>query len=234
MGCQIVIGTAEVLVAEEAVVGRQGRRMSRSQYQVAVAVDEGTFPLGVCSPKNEYQMLFFFSQYPYGCVGEGFPAMILVRTGLVGTYCQCSVQQEDALLCPAGQVAAGRHVGTDVTFDFLEDVDQRGWKSYTVVYRKTEAVRLSRSVVWVLADDDDLHPVERTEVEGIEYQLSRRIYRALGILFPHEVGQCLEVFFFKFRLQALFPAFFYLNIHGFLFARYGLNFRIQNNADFCT
>lgn len=234
MGGEVFVGAAEVLVTEESVVGRQGRRMGRSQYQMAVAVDEGAFPLGVCSPEDEYQVFFLLGQHSDGSVGKGLPAVILVRSGLMGAYGQRSVQQEDALLCPAGQVAAGGHVGADVTFDFLENVDQRGRKGYAVVHRKAEAVGLSRAMVRVLPDDDHLYAVEGAEVEGIEYQPARRVDGAFGIFIPHEVGQCLEVFFVEFGLQAFLPALFYLNIHGFRCAHYGLDFSLQNNADFCT
>ena len=47
---QIGIGTAEVVVAEESVVGRQGRGVGRCEHQVTAAVDESTFALCVGSP----------------------------------------------------------------------------------------------------------------------------------------------------------------------------------------
>lgn len=48
---QVLVGLAEVVVAEEATVGRQGRRVDGSQHQVALGVYETAFALGVGSPE---------------------------------------------------------------------------------------------------------------------------------------------------------------------------------------
>ena len=54
MSNQVFIGTAEVLVTEEAMVGGEGRRMGGSQDEVLVPVDESALLLCVGSPKDEH------------------------------------------------------------------------------------------------------------------------------------------------------------------------------------
>ena len=46
----------EMLIPKEAIVGREGRRMCRTEYQMLVTVNEGTFLLCITSPKDEYQI----------------------------------------------------------------------------------------------------------------------------------------------------------------------------------
>lgn len=115
---QIIVGFAEMLVTEEAVIGREGRGMCGSQYQMLVAVDKSTFALRVCSPKDEYKVLFPFGKGADGGIGKCFPATVLVRACLVGTYGKRSVEQQHTLLCPAGKVAGSGSIGTDIILYF--------------------------------------------------------------------------------------------------------------------
>ena len=73
-----------------------------------------------------------------------------------------------------------------------------------------------------LTDDDHFHPVERAEVEGVEYQPARWIDRSFPVFLPYEVCQRAEILFVKFGLKPETPAFFYLYVHGFsLFIVFG-------------
>ena len=85
MSNQVFIGTAEVLVAKEAIVCRKRGWMSRSEHQMLVSVDERTLFLGISSPQNEYQVLALFCQGTDSSIGKLFPAFALVRAGLVRT-----------------------------------------------------------------------------------------------------------------------------------------------------
>ena len=51
---QVVVGEAEMVVAEEAAVGRQRRRVRAREHQMAVAVDESALALRVGTPQNEH------------------------------------------------------------------------------------------------------------------------------------------------------------------------------------
>lgn len=48
---QVLVGLAEVVVAEKAAIGRQGRRVYGGQHQVALGVDKAAFSLGVGTPE---------------------------------------------------------------------------------------------------------------------------------------------------------------------------------------
>ena len=50
---QIGIGQAEMMVAEEAVVGGQGRGMDGREHQMAAAVDERPLLLRIRTPQDE-------------------------------------------------------------------------------------------------------------------------------------------------------------------------------------
>ena len=120
MGFQVFVCFTEMLIPKEAIVGREGRRMCRTEYQMLVTVNEGTFLLCITSPKDEYQIFSFFGQDTDGSICKLFPTATLVRTGLVGAYCQGGVQQQDTLFGPSCQVTGGRGWRADIFFYFFE------------------------------------------------------------------------------------------------------------------
>ena len=213
MRLQVFVGSAEMSVTEEAMVGRQRRGMYRREYQMTVAVDESTFLLRVGAPEDEHQVFTLFGQGADGCIGKFFPALALVRTRLVGSHCQGGVQQQYSLFGPAGQVACGGDGQPQVALNLLEDVLQRRREGDAVVHREAEAMGLSRSMIGILSQDDHFHPVERTQVERVENKFAGGIDRCGLVFLPHKVGQADEVVLVEFRHQVLFPAVFYLYIH---------------------
>ena len=90
---QIIVCTAEVFVAEETVVGRKGRGMSRAKYQMLVAVDESSFSLSISSPQDKYKMFPFFCQCADSGICKSFPSTILMRACLMSAYSQSGVEQ---------------------------------------------------------------------------------------------------------------------------------------------
>jgi hypothetical protein len=68
-------------------------------------------------------------------------------------------------------------------------------------------------MIGILPNDDHLHMVERTEVKGIEDQLTGRIARRLHILLSHGCRQLYEIRFLELCAKVGFPSFFYLYIH---------------------
>ena len=90
---QIIVCTAEVFVAEETIVGRKGRGMSRAKYQMLVAVDESSFSLSISSPQDKYKMFPFFCQCADSGICKSFPSTILMRACLMSAYSQSGVEQ---------------------------------------------------------------------------------------------------------------------------------------------
>ena len=72
---------------------------------------------------------------------------------------------------------------------------------------------LSRFMVRVLSDDDHLHLVERTQVEGIEDQSSRRIARSGVVFLSDGGGQLCEVRLLELLLQVFLPGWLYLYVN---------------------
>ena len=165
---EVVVGQAEVMVAEETVVCRQRRGMCRGQYQVTGAVNESSLFLSVCTPEDEHKVFPFVVEGTDCSVGKFFPATALVGAGCMSAYCQGGIEHQYTLFRPTCQVAAGRYGLAQVSLYFLENVLQGGREGNPVVYREAQSVSLSRTVIGVLSDDDHFHPVKRTEVESIE------------------------------------------------------------------
>ena len=69
---------------------------------------------------------------------------------------------------------------------------------YSVVNGETKSVCLTRSVIRILSDDYYFYLIERTKVESIEDQFSRREDLILAIFAFDEIGQCAKVVFVEF------------------------------------
>ena len=135
------------------------------------AVYDGSFFLGITSPKYEYKAVTVSVEFTDCSIGKLFPTLSLMRTGLTGTDRQSGVQKQHTLLRPTRQVAAYRNRFAQVIAYLLENITERGRKRHAVVYRKAQAVRLTRLVIRILSYYDNLDLIEWTQIKGIEYQI---------------------------------------------------------------
>ena len=67
-------------------------------------------------------MLPATSQGLYRRIRKRLPPQLCMRVGLMGTNCQCGVEQEHALLCPPRQITAVGYRGTKVVLYLFEDI----------------------------------------------------------------------------------------------------------------
>jgi hypothetical protein len=72
-------------------------------------------------------------------------------------------------------------------------------------------------MVGILADNDDFHFVKRAQIEGVEYKSARWVNSGSLVFASYKLSESDKVIFFKFGCQMLFPAFFYLYVHGISF-----------------
>ena len=205
MFLEVTIGLAEVATAEEAAVSRKGRGVRRGEDEVLVAVDLDAFFLGVFPPEEENEVFLVAREVLDDGVGEGFPAAMLVRPGRIGADGERGIQEEDALLCPVLQVARGRDAEAEVVADFFVDVLERGWGVDPFGDGERESVCLPGAVIRVLPEDDDAHPVERTEREGIEDELRRRVDGGASVFVAHEIRERLPRGLLEFTGQSCLP-----------------------------
>ena len=85
---------------EEAVAGRQRRRVRRLDDRVPGRVDERLLPAGVAAPQDEHDRMVLGVHRRDDLVGERLPALALVRRRLAGPDGQRRVQQQHALARP--------------------------------------------------------------------------------------------------------------------------------------
>ena len=150
-------------------------------------------------------------------IGELFPAVVRVRSSLPCPYRQRGIEQQHALTCPLLKIARARDGHADVVVQLLEDVLQTRWERNAIGHRKREAMRLSRAMIRVLAENDHLHLIERRKVERIENQWPRRKNGILPLLTDEERLEVGEIRCLKLRLQHLVPTFIdvgFSNLHG--------------------
>ena len=101
MSNEISVRFAEVLTAEEAGGGREGRWMRRFKNEMLVAVDVRAFCFRIITPQHEDEASALLRERADDGVGEEFPAFLLMRASGVRADGQRRVQQENSLLCPA-------------------------------------------------------------------------------------------------------------------------------------
>ena len=106
-------------------------------------------------------MLFFFGENADSRICKCFPTSVLVRTGLVCTYGEGSIEQQYALLCPASQLAGSGGISAIVIFYVLETFKLGRRERNTVIYGETKSVCLSRTMIGVLTDYHDFYFVKR-------------------------------------------------------------------------
>ena len=178
---QIVVGTAELVITEPSTpVGRKRGGVYAFKYQVPVGIDKCSFALGIGSPEQKNQMFFLICQFADDGVGEGFPTFVLVRTGLVGPYGQRCIEQQNPLVRPAFEIAGSRDRLAQIIVYFLEDILQGRRLLDAFGHGKTKAVRLSRTVIGILAENDDFGIVYGTSIEGVKNQFSGRENAVVG------------------------------------------------------
>lgn len=163
-----------------------------------------------------------------GCIGERLPSFTLVTAGLSGLYGERGIEEEDTLIGPTSKVATvrkrgrarrlrkGRTVSSWLAVfvvELLVDVLERWRWLDTLLHAETQAMRLIRTMVRILSEDDDLDFVKRCAIEGLEDLLARRIAYACLVCIPDKLGQDLEIRAVKLRLQHLLPGRFYLYVH---------------------
>ena len=130
--------------------------------------DHGLFLARGAAPKNEGQRLFAFVQERDNLIRENFPAMSAMGIRLMFADGQHGVQEQYALVCPRFQTAVVRDSAAEIGGKLLEDVDERRRRRDARLYGKAQPVRLPRSVVWVLPEDDDFCVGVACKVQGIK------------------------------------------------------------------
>ena len=93
MGSQISIRLTELVITEpSAPVGRKRGGVYAFKHQVPVGIDKCAFALGIGTPKEENEILFFLGDDSDDGVGEGLPAFVLVGACLMGPHGQRGVE----------------------------------------------------------------------------------------------------------------------------------------------
>ena len=168
--------------------------MGCGEHVVAAAVDEAGFAYGVAAPEEKHDAAAMLREGADGGVGEGLPAFVLVRAGLMGAHGEGGVEQQHPLVGPALQIAVGGwYVGAEVGVYLFNYVHQRRRHGYAVGHGKAEAHGLPRLVIGILAENDDLHLVERGAVEGGEDVGTFGIAGIVGAVFDEESFQLRKI-----------------------------------------
>lgn len=98
--------------------------------------------LSVGTPKNIYDRLreLFAGFQDSTC--KNIPSPAGAAVGLAGENSKNSIEKQNALLRPFGQVAGGGNLAANVTVELLEYVAKRRRELLTGIYRESKAVRL--------------------------------------------------------------------------------------------
>ena len=113
-------------------------------------------PLLLCftSPQHEdHPRLLRGNQFDHA-IGEWLPAASLMRIGLARPDCEDRVEHEDALPGPGLQIPVIGDLAAHIFMEFPIDISQReGQRPNGRLHGETEAMRMTRSWVRILADE---------------------------------------------------------------------------------
>ena len=200
------VGFAEVVVTEEATVGRERGGVRGLEDEVFILVDERGFAARIAAPEEKNEVGAGTVEIFNSGGGESFPAFAAVGAGSVRLHRKDGVEEEDALFLPTAERAGGVLVVADIGVDFFVDVDERGRDGLRSWNRKGETFGGAGSVVGILTQDDDFDFVEISS-EGAEDELLGWV-DGLGLVgFVEKGGEFLEVGLFELGFQKRFPAF---------------------------
>jgi len=74
-------------------------------------------------------------------------------------------------------------------------------------------MRLPRLMIGILPDDDHLHLIEGTEIEGIEDEFARRIAHRMHVLRAHRLRQLCEIRLLELGAEISLPTLLNLYAH---------------------
>ena len=121
----------------------------------------GGLGLGMAAPQDEDTRFGARGHRRHGRISDRIPAPPGIRTGLPRLDRQRIVEQQHPLPRPMFQIAMRWRRDPQIAAQFLEDIDQRGGLAHTARHGKAQAMRLTRAVIGVLPENDDLDLVKR-------------------------------------------------------------------------
>lgn len=194
--------------SEKAVVGREGARMRRLKDEMSRISDQLAFCTRRRAPKQENDRLLALVEDRDDAVGKDLPSPSLMALRSPLTDGQGGVEEQNPLLCPGREITRlwGRH--TDITLQLLVDVAKRRGRGYSLADRKAEPVRLTRAVVGVLAEDDRLDALARSELQSAEDIEHRGIDAPRSVFLLQKLPKLKIVRSFKFAPEQSVPIIF--------------------------
>ena len=107
------------------------RRVRRGEHAVALAVDQLAFFLGVAAPQKKHHAFALAVDVLDGLVGEFFPALALVGSGLAGAHGEHRVEQQHALACPRLEIPlVGGFLENSIAVLPFADLSEQGDQAY--------------------------------------------------------------------------------------------------------
>ena len=131
-----------------------------------IRIDERPLLLSWLAPHHKHARLRMFSDLSNGMVRQLFPTTLLVRVGLAFPNGEDGVEQQHALASPGVEVAGDLWREAQIGLAFFEDVAKRRRVFDTRLDGEAKSVRLTRTVVRILAKDYDSNLIEGRELKS--------------------------------------------------------------------
>lgn len=132
------------------------------------AVDEGFLRDRIGSPEDEHDPFPSLRYCSDSSIGEVFPSFSLMGCRFSLTDGENSIQEEDALLCPVGEISMSSFY-TEIRIKFFEYISETWLHLASIWYGERESHSRSWRMVGILPEDHDFHSIEWSRVEGSEY-----------------------------------------------------------------
>src|SRR5690606_11718264 len=168
------------MTATTECISCQRRGVGRLQDDMPGRIDQGLFGSGIIAPKQNNKTGSLPAQAPDHFIGEALPPDLTVRSGLAFLYREDRIEQKHALSRPVRQIPVSGRGNAQVAIQFLVNIPQGGRDGHSFWYGKAQAHRLPRSVIRVLAEDDDPDLREWGLIKGMKDEGTGREYGLAG------------------------------------------------------
>lgn len=113
--------------------------------------------------------------------------MALRQTGANG---QNRIQKQHALFRPRLQIAVTWRWNVQIVLDFFKNIEKRRRRFHPLLDRKTQAVRLTGTVIWILAQNHHAHVFKRSKPKSVENIRTWRINDMFLFLSEQNARNC--------------------------------------------
>ena len=207
------IGSGKWTRTEKSRMSREWTRMWTHDDMMFWRIDQWLFRLSKVPPEDKYNTFPLFWEDPDRRIRELFPPFSLMRCSESLAYGEDSIEKKYSILCPIREISS-HSLDPEIRLEFSENISETRLRSGSIRNREWESHSRSRSMVWILSEDDHLHLIEWCCIIRSKDVFCFWITASRRIFFFYKCCQTFPVWFLEFIRECLKPRWMDTDSHG--------------------